>query len=308
MPVVALVVETELPVDLLHTLGGLRRGGSADPCVRIDRSGVWRATRYRSGAATMHLRSLGRTRVAVDAWGPGADEALAAAPALVGATDGDGGLASSDRPLVRHLARRLPGLRMSRTGNAMEAIVPTILEQRVQGRMARRSFCAMVRAAGMSAPAAAGRGAPQLLLQPTAEWLAGQPAWAWHRWNVEQARAKTIRAVATYAHRVSETAGLPVDEAVRRLRLIPGVGVWTAAEVAMFAFGDPDAVSVGDYWMKHFVCHALAGEARGTDERMLELLEPWRGQRGRLCRLILAGAERPPRFGPRLPYQQIAAI
>jgi hypothetical protein len=53
------------------------------------------------------------------------------------------------------------------------------------------------------------------------------------------------------------------------------------------------------------VCHTLAGEARGTDERMLELLSPWRGQRGRLCRLVLSAGVSPPRYGPRLPMHRI---
>ena len=54
------------------------------------------------------------------------------------------------------------------------------------------------------------------------------------------------------------------------------------------AMGDPDAVAVGDYHLKNLVVHALAGEPRGTDERMLELLAPYAGQRGRVIRLLLA--------------------
>ena len=70
------------------------------------------------------------------------------------------------------------------------------------------------------------------------------------------------------------------------LRAIPGIGPWTAAEVGIRAFGDPDAVSVGDFHLPNMVAWALAGEPRGTDERMLELLEPYRGQRGRVLRLL----------------------
>ena len=52
------------------------------------------------------------------------------------------------------------------------------------------------------------------------------------------------------------------------------------------ALGDPDAVSVGDFHMPHAVAWFLAGEPRATDERMLDLLEPYRGQRARAMRLI----------------------
>ena len=92
----------------------------------------------------------------------------------------------------------------------------------------------------------------------------------------------------------------------RRLGAIRGIGPWSVNNVAMLAVGDADAVNVGDYWLKHIVSFALTGEARGTDERMLELLEPWRGQRGRVCRLLLAGAPRPPRFGHRPPLRRLA--
>jgi len=96
-------------------------------------------------------------------------------------------------------------------------------------------------------------------------------------------------------------------DAVRRLRVLPGVGAWTAAEVALVALGDPDAVSVGDYHLPNHVAWALAGEARADDARMLELLEPYRGHRGRVIRLVVAGHPGPPRFGPRLPLKSIVS-
>jgi 3-methyladenine DNA glycosylase/8-oxoguanine DNA glycosylase len=78
-----------------------------------------------------------------------------------------------------------------------------------------------------------------------------------------------------------------------------GIGPWTAAEVTLRALGDPDAVSFGDFHLKNLVAFALAGEPRGTDERMLELLEPWRGHRTRVIRLLEASGIEAPRYGPR---------
>ena len=63
--------------------------------------------------------------------------------------------------------------------------------------------------------------------------------------------------------------------------------------------GDPDAVAVGDFHLKHMVTHALTGRSRGTDEEMMALLEPYRGQRGRVVRLLLLDGHRAPSFGPR---------
>lgn len=95
-------------------------------------------------------------------------------------------------------------------------------------------------------------------------------------------------------------------EARRRLMAVPGMGAWTAAEVAQVALGDADAVSVGDYHQPHLVSWALAREPRGSDARMLELLEPYRGHRARVVRLLLTGGLSAPRFGPHLPLRRIA--
>ncbi len=77
------------------------------------------------------------------------------------------------------------------------------------------------------------------------------------------------------------------------------MGPWTAAETARAAFGDPDAVSIGDFHTPDLVGWALAGEPRGDDARMLELLEPYRGQRARLVRILELSGIVPPRYGPR---------
>jgi hypothetical protein len=56
------------------------------------------------------------------------------------------------------------------------------------------------------------------------------------------------------------------------------------------------------------VTWSLAGERRGSDERMLELLEPYRGQRGRVVRLLELAGSGPARRGPRMASRCIAAI
>jgi 3-methyladenine DNA glycosylase/8-oxoguanine DNA glycosylase len=78
--------------------------------------------------------------------------------------------------------------------------------------------------------------------------------------------------------------------------------------VAAVALGDPDAVSVGDYHLPHLVAWALAGKPRGDDALMLELLEPFRGNRGRVLRLLELGGHHAPRFGPRRPLRSIAGL
>jgi 3-methyladenine DNA glycosylase/8-oxoguanine DNA glycosylase len=287
-------------VNLRLTLGPLRRG-HCDPTMRVGPDGIWRATRTPEGPASTHIVSTG-DQVLMEAWGPGADWALEAAPALVGALDDDAGF-EPGHPVVEDLHRRLRGLRICRSQAVTEAVVPTILEQKVIGVQAHRSYAAVVRRFGEEAPGPGG-----LLLPPLPHVLASVPYHSFHRLGVERKRADTIRRACSYARRLEETVGMTPAEARSRLTALPGLGPWSAAEVAFVALGDPDAVSLGDYHLPHLVSYALTGEPRGDDARMLELLEPWRGQRGRVIKLLEAGADAPPRYGPRMPLQHIAGF
>jgi 3-methyladenine DNA glycosylase/8-oxoguanine DNA glycosylase len=208
------------------------------------------------------------------------------------------------RGLVAELHRRVPGLRIGRSGAVFEALVPSVLEQKVVSRQARRSYRGLVLALGDPAPGPLAG----LRLAPAPQVLAATPTWVFHPHGVEMRRAGVIRYAASRASRVEEAATMARGDARRRLLALPGVGPWTAAEVALTALGDPDAVSVGDFHLPHLVSWALAGEARGTDERMLELLEPFAGHRGRVIRLLEAGGLGAPRFGPRMALQEIARI
>jgi hypothetical protein len=61
---------------------------------------------------------------------------------------------------------------------------------------------------------------------------------------------------------------------------------------------------LGDYGLPSLVCGALAGERKGTDERMLELLQPYQGDRFRVIRYLWASHGPGARRGPRLPIGQ----
>jgi 3-methyladenine DNA glycosylase/8-oxoguanine DNA glycosylase len=147
-------------------------------------------------------------------------------------------------------------------------------------------------------------GPVELMLPPDPAAIAATPYWVFHPFGVEQRRVQALQRVALIADRLERCAG--AAEATRRMVAVPGIGPWTAAEVVRVTFGDPDAVSVGDFHIPNTVAWALAGEARGTDERMLELLEPFRGHRGRVCDLLAAGGIGAPKFGPRMPIRSFA--
>jgi len=173
----------------------------------------------------------------------------------------------------------------------------------VTGAEARRAYRGIIARWGETAPGPFG-----LRLMPPPEVLARLPYEAFHPIGLERRRADLIRSVALRAARFEEIVDLPLPDAYRRLMALPGLGPWTAAEVALRALGDADAVSVGDYHIPSMVGFALAGERKATDARMLELLAPYRGQRGRVIRLLEEGGVRPPARGPRMSVRSIAAI
>ncbi|HVS07517.1 MAG TPA: DNA-3-methyladenine glycosylase 2 family protein [Candidatus Dormibacteraeota bacterium] len=288
------------PLDLDLTLGVFRRGPS-DPTIRFGPDDVWRAARTPDGAASLRLRLEG-ARLLTDAWGPGAAWMIERAPALAGFQDQPDAFRPANR-LLADLHRHHPGLRLGRTGLVFEALLPTILEQKVPGVEAYASYAQLVRALGEPAPGDVG-----LRLPPEPARLVATPYWAVHRFGIERRRFGVIQTVAALAGRLETTADMDPVEARRLLTSLPGIGPWSAAEVSVVAYGDRDAVSVGDYHLPHQVAWGLAGEVRGSDARMLELLEPYRGHRARVIRLLTLGGIQAPRFGPRMRLRRISAI
>jgi 3-methyladenine DNA glycosylase/8-oxoguanine DNA glycosylase len=299
MPTRTVVVDG--PLDLRRTLA-IHQRGSGDPTMRTIAGRIVRATRTADGPATVALLQSG-DRVEAEAWGPGAERLLEAVPGLIGAEDDRAAFDARHHPLVAELDRRHRGIRIGRTGAVLEALVPAILEQKVTGTEAWRGLRGLVRGWGEPAPGPFGL---RLLPEPAA--IATIPYHAFHPIGVERRRADLVRRVADRAIRFEEVLGLSREAAYARLTALPGIGPWTAAEVMLRAAGDPDAVSVGDFHLPNLVAFTLAGEIRGTDERMLELLEPWRGQRARVIRLPETSGLRPPAFGPRYAPRSIAAI
>jgi 3-methyladenine DNA glycosylase/8-oxoguanine DNA glycosylase len=286
------------PLDLRRTVGGQHSGGGDPTTVVTDRE-VWRASRTPAGPGTLHARLTG-AELTAEAWGPGAEWLLDGVPALIGEHDEPASF-DPDHPLVRDLHRRSPGLRIGRSGRVFDAVVPAILGQRVTSLEAIRQWRTLCRLEGEPAP-----GPCTLVLPPAPEALAERPYWWFHRLGVERHRADTLVRAARRASRLEEAATMSMPDAWARLQAVPGIGPWTAAEVAGRALGDPDAVAVGDYHLPNIVAFALAGEPRGDDTRMLELLEPFAGHRGRVLRLLLGSGIGPPKRGPRRAIPPIA--
>lgn len=290
------------PVDIGRAVSAQRHGRN-DPTFFAtaplrDGGVVWRASRTPLGVATLALRQSVGGSVRAAAWGPGAEWAIDQLPALCGKLDEADGFDASRHPLVAEWYRRHPDLRIGRTDLVFDALVSAIMEQKVTSMQAFSAWRSVVSWYGERAPGPPPR---PLFAPPDIEGWRHVPSWAWHRAGLEPPQSRTIVETARRGPTIVRAASAAVDGEARDRVFISlrGVGIWTSAETRIRAFGDPDAVSVGDYHLAHQVGFALTGH-RTDDDGMLELLEPFAGHRQRVIRLIYAGSGLEPRRGPRL--------
>jgi len=286
-------------INVRQTLSLLRRG-KGDPTTQRDGARLWRTSRMATGPVTYVLQQPEPSLVRADAWGQGAAELLDGLGALVGAEDDPSGFRPQN-PVLADAFRRHPGLRVPRTGRVLEALIAAVIEQKVVGLDAFAAWRRLNLRFGEPAPGPAPAG---MRVFPTAEQWAAIPSWDWHRAGVDPQRARTAQACARVGLQVDRLATTHRDDhgaVYRGLRSIPGVGVWTAAEVGSRALGDADAVPFGDYHVAKDVGSALLGHTI-DDAELAEVLEPWRPHRFRVVQLIrLSPFATRERRGPRMP-------
>ncbi|OBI84603.1 DNA-3-methyladenine glycosylase [Mycobacterium sp. E740] len=284
------------PVSPRLTLAPLRRGRN-DPCFFDGSDGaIWRTTLMRSGPVTARITKSAAGSVDCEAWGAGAAEFAETLPAQLGAYDDSGGFRPSE-PTIAAAQRRVRHLRLGRTDRVLEALIPAVLEQRVYGKDARRAWRLLVTKYGAPAP---GPAPAHMRVPPPGEIWRRVPSWEFHRANVDPRRARTVVGCAERADSLERLGARSPAHARAAMASLPGVGVWTAAETAQRAFGDPDALSVGDYHLAKMVGWSLLGHPI-DDAEMVELLEPLRPHRHRAVRLLeVSGLAVLPRFGPRM--------
>lgn len=280
------------------------RTGRGDPTVFIDGHDYWRATWTPNGPASMRLHDpLGTCTP--EFHGPGADWM---------SRHLDGFLGLHDRPFdaeivhepVRQAHRRYASLKLGRSGTPYHELLPAVLGQRVTGLEAATQWRRLVQTLGHRAPGPC----DALMLPPDPEALARTHHVDLHDLGIEKKRADALRSVARAAHHLIIDWPIVDDPSMqtRRLTLIPGVGTWTAAVAGALAFGDADALAVGDFHLKNLVAWTLTGRARGTDAEMVATMVPYTGHRHRVVRWLQLAGHRPPAFGPRRPIVPITQL
>ncbi|MEI8239503.1 MAG: DNA-3-methyladenine glycosylase 2 family protein [Actinomycetota bacterium] len=271
---------------------GLYRYGAADPTTRLNEHEFWRATLTPDGPGTLHLDWHDGV-IRADSWGPGAQWLLDGVPALTGALDPGHSFTHAHARILR--AQHFHDVRFGASRTLYHELLPTVLGQRITAGEAFTQWHRLVRAVGAPAPGPS----IGLLLPPSPDELLRRPTWWFHPLGIEARRADALRTVARHADRIGEWAGGDAAHAAEHLGLLPGIGPWTIGSVLGHAMADTDAIAIGDFHLKHLVAHALTGRPRGTDDEMRQTLEPYRGQRGRVVRLLHLSGLRAPAFGPR---------
>ncbi len=279
-------VEIQEWVNLSSTVRGTK-----DPVMIGPSDARWN-TRTPDGPGALSMRRSGPATVEVEAFGPGADWMLAQAPRLLGSDDDVAGF----RPPPGRLTdrwRRQPFL-LGRTDRLWDSLVGAVLGQKVQTKNAYRSRRLLTRRYGDPAPGPHGG-----WILPSPDTVAELGYSDFHPLGVERKRAEILLRVAREMPRLERLSERSPDEVQQRLQRIRGIGPWTAALVTATAMGHADAVPVGDFHVPNTIAWHLAGEPRGDDARMLELLEPWAGHRWRVIRLAKSSGGAPKR-GPKL--------
>ncbi len=281
--------ELDGPYDLRRSLLLSDYGRRTPTLRRPESGGLVRATRSPEGPVTVALVHAG-TRLEVEAWGPGAEWLLDALPQLLGLHDRPPKFSGK----LGRIQRELPGIRVARAFDLFDLLASYVIRQRVAWRDAVSSQLAILHAHAEPAP---GPGGLRLPLSP-AQWrslttadLAG--------FGIERKRAATLLNLAVRAERIRGWASLPAEQFATRLEAFPGIGPWTRAMVQGHGLGELDVVPLGDYDLPSAVSWFFVGEPRADDARMLELLEPFAGERFRVLRLLWAAGVHAPRFGPR---------
>lgn len=264
------------PLRMLH----------ADPTIGVGDREFTRATWTPEGPGVIAITwGAEPGRITVACSGDGADWLRDRAPRFVGAHDD----VTSFQPegLVGRFWSRLHGDRVGATGTVWHDLAWTITQQRVRREDAAGQWQRLVRQYGERLDRDV-----TLYTPPEPERLARAAPWALRSLGIDERRASALIASARVAARLNALADSAFADAAGALRSLPGVGPWTLACLSAFTWGDPDTVITGDSGIPSLITSTLAGERRGDDARMVELLEPYRPHRYRVLRLAFAARSR----------------
>jgi AraC family transcriptional regulator of adaptative response / DNA-3-methyladenine glycosylase II len=191
---------------------------------------------------------------------------LAADPEMIGAH------LSKDPALAERVAAK-PGLRAPGAWDGFELAVRAVLGQQITVGAARNLAGKLTAAFGetLDHPAAAALGLTHLF--PGPERLAGQDIAAL---GMPKARGAALSSLAAAAAADPTLFGVrrTLDEAIARLRSLPGIGEWTAQYIALRELREPDAFPHADLGLMRALTDTDG--RRPTAAELLARAERWR--------------------------------
>ncbi len=279
-----------------RTLGGLRMGAT-DPSFRMAGRALAFAMRTAEGPVTVEV---GHKPGSLDIrlWGPGSGWIEPRLAGLVGLDDTPEDFQPT-HPVVRDLWQRFHGTRLPRKPRIFDRVVQVVALQLIKSSEGYRAWKRIVWEFGEPAPGPQG-----LTLPPAPEVLADQSDAAFVAHGLPHKQARTLIRVSEAAQQLETAAEQGVPYLTEAMLSIRGVGPWTVGYVCGTAMGDADAVLPYDYNLPKAVGSVLAGERGADDDRMFELLEPFRGHRFRIVKLVWQSGVKK-RQGPRRPNRPI---
>jgi 3-methyladenine DNA glycosylase/8-oxoguanine DNA glycosylase len=175
----------------------------------------------------------------------------------------------NDRKMAS-VVNRLPGLRIPGAWDWFEIAIRAILGQQITVKAARTIAGRIVQKLGTPLNGNSARlfPTPEQILNSSLDGL-----------GIPGRRIEAMRKLAEAAIQktVGPDCGIPLEESIRRLCLLPGIGPWTAHYIALRAFGEPDVFLPGD-----LVLRRSASKLVGKNFSDIELMKyaerwsPWR--------------------------------
>ena len=265
------------PFDLVRSFA-LGRFGLYDPTAALSQNRLKKA--FSCGDETCVVEIAAEER-GVHVRVEGANEAEVVDDLVDALRSDDGaGAFAPDHPLLAKLHRARAGLRLVRVPWRFDVACCAVLQQRVTVREAWQEWTRIAKKYGT-------RTGHDLVAFPSAETIARMDSWRFEELGVDPKRTRAMIGLARDVVRRGTFAWTDRERVRKHMRAVRGIGVWTTEMTMGFGYGDPDALPLADLHLPHLVTWALARERPGTDERMEELLEPYRGHRFRAVRLLL---------------------
>lgn len=261
---------------------------AGDPTIRLSETTMTRATVTPEGPGAIRAQwNDDYSEIELNAYGAGGPWLLEHGPALMGMSDDASSFTPAD-PVVAALWSRFGGDRIPRTSTLWHDLAWTIVQQRVHRRDAARQWRSFVQGKGTPV-----EGVDGLLAPPDPKGVARCHPGELRHFGLDLARAQALINAATAIARIQESVDGSFEPVRDRLLSTRGIGPWTVACVNAFTWGNPDVVITGDSGIPSLIASTLVGERRASDERMLELLEPYRPHRYRVLRLCFAARLNP---------------